>query len=230
VSQLPHPSLHQAAQISYSIAQKFMVDPQLFAFAIDLDKEALVQRMVVSYASPLNSRHFLNVFWGPSGETVDLGLAHLAGPIESCGGFSPGWRDQRDQPQAESTHPRLRGWKLDLPEISRIVKKHKILFGNTAPRGLITTAAWLRETHRQRESICDWFAYKTSSGTSRRLADKLGGHGVVVELDTPGDPTSETGARDCFGSRLKSNYLIVDAATGVDLEQGTYIRCFADRE
>jgi hypothetical protein len=232
VPQLRYLSLHQTAQISHSIAQKFMIDPQLFAFAIDLDKEALFQRMFF-YASPLNSRHFLNVSWdrdgnSPSGESVNLGLAHFA-PNESCMHFFPGWRHQSDKPQSESKHPRLRGWKLELPDIWRIVKKHKILFVNTAPRVLINTAAWLKEADRQRESACDWFAYKTARGTTQRLADEPGGH-AVVEIDTPGDPTFETGGKDCFGTRSKSDYLIVDAATGIDLEEGTYIRCFADRE
>ena len=59
----PYPSLHQAAEVSEAIAQKFMENPYLFALTVYLDQRS-GERQVFSYASPLNTLHFLNVFFG----------------------------------------------------------------------------------------------------------------------------------------------------------------------
>jgi hypothetical protein len=43
-------------------------------------------------------------------------------------------------------------------------------------------------------------------------------------------PTYEIGGKGCFGVRKKGNYLIIDAATGAEIEAKTYVHCNADRE
>jgi hypothetical protein len=53
----PYPSLHQAAEVSEAIAQKFMENPYLFALTVYLDQRS-GERQVFSYASPLNTLHF----------------------------------------------------------------------------------------------------------------------------------------------------------------------------
>jgi hypothetical protein len=174
----------------------------------------------------------LNVFFwdldrdGLAKETIDLGLAQFE-LMDTCLGASLPW-PQGAMPQSLSRHPQLEGWKLDISEIRKIVTLHKALFLNDAPQGLITTVAWLQETDRQ--PACDWFVYKTANGTSQRLAGQSEKHAVVELLEIPGVPTSEADGRGCFGIRSMGNYLIIDAATGSDIELGTYIHCVADRE
>ena len=147
--------------------------------------------------------------------------------MDTCLGASLPW-PQSAMPQSLSRHPQLEGWKLDISEIRKIVTLHKALFLNDAPQGLITTVAWLQETDRQ--PTCDWFIYETANGTSQRLAGQPEKHAVVELLEIPGVPTPEEGGRGCFGIRSMGNYLIIDAATGSDIELGTYIHCVADRE
>jgi hypothetical protein len=52
---------------------------------------------------------------------------------------------------------------------------------------------------------------------------------VIELLDISGVPTLDTGGKAGSGGRSRGNYPIIDAATGAEIEAGTYIHYYAGR-
>jgi hypothetical protein len=230
VARLLSPSLHQAEASLLRAAEGLLRAPQLFEINLGFDDFLhrgpynSVSVLTANYASSCDQAEFLSLGRSVSdnGETAWLGqLAFVVHP--SCaGGAPPGPFGPNpitrppSEPEPESNHSPVLGWTVDLPQLWNIVKSHEVLFAKGVESCVITTAARLKKTDGIRSSCYEGKSFKTSNGAAKRLANEQGQR-AVIEL-------VEYGLQ--LGQCQQGHYLIVDAHTGVDLESGTFNRCF----
>ena len=234
---LTHPpatSLHQFARDSVAIAKRIMIDPQLFAIKMEfrtgsLEPESFVPAPSMAYATPENSAQYLELI-NTDQDSVVPELAPFIPPKRNCLGaqhMPPEY--WRGPPQAEDEHPALQNWKIDLPEIWKIINDDPGFADAKILRFQISSVAWLREGDRRREYDCDLTIYRSEFGESQRLSTELGNRAVVViETERPNItwPTPES----CFGLPFEGRYLIADAASDDEIERGTFFYCQPDDE
>jgi len=230
----PATSLHQYAKDSVAIAKRIMIDPQLFAIKMDLKTGSLEPKSFrpaprMAYATPENSAQYLEVV-NTDHDAVVPELAPFIPRKRNCHGaqYVPP-KYWRGPPQAEDEHPALLNWKIDLPEIWKIINDDPDFANAKVLRFQITSVEWLRREDRWREEDCDRTIYSTEAEHSRRLLDEPGNQAVVV-IETERPNTSWPAPEYCFGNPFEGRYLIVDAAMGVELERGNYFYCDAETE
>jgi hypothetical protein len=226
VARLVKPSLHQAEASLFQAAEGLMNAPQLFA--IDVNFNDFLHRgpnnsaldMIAYYATPCDQVEYLGLdrSMTGNGNMASLGKEAFVNPYSCSGGallapqpmtFPP------SAPEPESNHPPVRGWTVDLPQLWSIAKSHEALFAMGVERCEITTAARLKKDDSS-QPCHEPRSFKPSNGAAKRLANEQGQR-AVIEL-------VEYGLQQ--GQCQEGHYLIVDAHTGVDLESGTFDRCF----
>jgi hypothetical protein len=229
VARLANPSLRQAEASLFGVAERVMSAPQLFAVEVNLNDflrigpyNSALGSMIARYASPCNQVEFLQLRQLPNdyGNTAWVEKAPFV-PSHICSGGTQLAGPQPmmlppSEPEAESNHPPLLGWTVDLPRLWGIAKSHEALFARGVQRITITTAAHLKKSDNTQ--LCHQAtSFKPSNGAAKRLANGQGQR-AVIEL-------VEYGIRKDMQCQ-ESNYLIVDAHTGADLESGTYELCY----
>lgn len=230
----PATSLHQFAKDSTAIAKQIMIDPQLFAIKMELKTNSLEPKSFtpapsMAYATPENSSQYV-VLSNTSQDAVVFQLGPFILPKRNCHGIEylppKYWQGP---PLAWDEHPALLNWKIDLPEIWKIINHYPDFAAAKVLRFQITSVEWLRREDRRREKDCDWTIYSSEAKHSQRLSNEPGGRAVVV-IETERPNTSWPAPAYCFGNPYEGRYLIVDAAMGAGLERGSYFYCEADRE
>src|ERR1700722_10151284 len=221
---MTHPlatSLHQFAKDSVAIAKRIMIDPQLFAIKMELKTNSLEPKSFtpvpsMAYATPENSAQYLELI-NTDQDAVFLELAPFIRLKTNCHGAQhvppKYWRGP---PLAEEEHPALLNWKIDLPEIWKIISDDADFADAKVLRFQITSVEWLRREDRRREKDCDWTMYSTEAKHSQRLLNQPGARAVVV-IETERPYTSWPAPEYCFGNPFEGRYLIVDAATGDEI-------------
>ncbi|HEX4209826.1 MAG TPA: hypothetical protein VHY56_05500 [Candidatus Binataceae bacterium] len=126
---LTHPpatSLHQFAEDSVAIAERIMIDPQLFAIKMDLKTGSLEPKSFapapsMAYAASENSAQYLELI-NTNNDAVVPELYPFILPKRNCHGaqYVPP-KYWRGPPQSEDKHPALLNWKIDLPEIWKLI-------------------------------------------------------------------------------------------------------------
>jgi hypothetical protein len=230
----PTTSLHQFAKDSVAIAKRIMIDPQLFAIKMELKTNSLEPKSFapapsMAYATRENSVQYLELI-NTDQNVVFLELAPFIVPKRNCHGAQhvppKYWRGP---PLAEDEHPALLNWKIDLPEIQKIISDDADFADAKVLRFQITSVEWLRREDRRREKDCDWTMYSTEAKHSQRLLNQPGARAVVV-IETERPYTLWPAPEYCFGNPFEGRYLIVNAAMGAELERGTYFYCEASEE
>ena len=118
---------------------------------------------------------------------------------------------------------------IDLSEIWKIINDDPHFADARVLRFQISSVEWLREGDRWQEKDCDRTMYSTEAKHSQRLLNEPGNRAVVV-IETERPNTSWPTPEYCFGNPFEGRYLIVDAATGDEIERGNYFYCEADTE
>ena len=145
----PATSLHQFAKESVAIAKRIMIDPQLFAIKMELKTNSLEPKSFtpapgMAYATPENSAQYLELI-NTDQDAVFLELAPFIRLKTNCHGAQhvppKYWRGP---PLAEEEHPALLNWKIDLPEIWKIISDDADFADAKVLRFQITSVEWLR--------------------------------------------------------------------------------------
>jgi hypothetical protein len=249
IAKMAPPSLLQTERSLLQVAGQIFSDPHLFDFAANFDPGFLAGTpsnaglsVGASFAVPCDRTQYIAVGlslnhsdWRTKTDYMAaVGVRPFVLP-NSCYGNPPAedWF-QKPPPalaEAESKHPPVQGWTLDLPQLWTIAKKHAALFANGVERCRITTVTRLRDADRPQcgqFTVFNWDASESPavpSGQERLL--NMEGQRTIIELVEDGldipRPGSTSGNRDC----RQGHYLIVDAHSGADIESGTYLFCIS---
>jgi hypothetical protein len=126
-----------------------MIDPQLFAIKMELKTNSLEPKSFtpapsMAYATPENSAQYLELI-NTDQEAVFLELAPFIRLKTNCyGAIRVPPKYWRGPPLAEGEHPALLNWKIDLPEIWKIINDDSDFAGAKVLRFQITSVEWLR--------------------------------------------------------------------------------------
>jgi hypothetical protein len=129
-----------------------------------------------------------------------------------------GWRAPLAEPPGD--HPPVRGWLIDFPRVAVALRDNQALFAGGVGFLLVTTARRLRVEDRRTVGCSEKFYSGIAQG--RRLRGVDGARAIMEIEERPHRLTTPPHlAGYCDGG----HYLILDAATGVAIEHGTYRRC-----
>jgi len=226
-------SMISVAQALASAAAGTYPDAQPFAYKIRFHKPLMPYAegappfvMTGQFERACDRNNYLALGWGYSRRQDDHAYAAIAplDPPQDCPGkqtivpsieaiYSP------SVTEPETDHSPIRGWQVDLPQITEILRKNHVSFANGLETIEVASARRLRLDDARPSSGCVRTFY--GRGGHRRL-DAIDGSRTVMELAEAGRPSRRA---SLAGYCTAGHYLILDAITAEVVERGKYRRC-----
>lgn len=211
-------SLHQIADALAQAAGSKFSDLQLFELEIDLGDYAgevaaqLALRhfnAVARFAKTGDPVRYIDAAWLPGTfGFATIGPAQFACIVNGCEEV-PGESAQLELP---GLHPALSGWQIDRGEIARAIAAHADSFSDGLL--MVTTTSAIRARTSGKTVGADGVK-------SRTLLELPNDHAVVVIVGAS-HPCDVNSPGENWMGYLCGNYLVIDGATGGDLDGGSY--------
>jgi hypothetical protein len=205
-------------------AQPFELQIHFEPWYLPTMKDAPPFWMDGSFANPGAVTQYLILEWGYGDRTHVYPATRMFRPprarLYGMGGpFPP---QTPPEPESMNEHPALNGWKIELPEIGRLIKEHADIFA----AGVNFIEVISVKKYRHDEALHhpgfnpSRFFIRKPDGTRHTLEGVDDSRTIVELVETARARADEP----CFQGS-KGRYLIVDAASAVPLEHGIFLAC-----
>lgn len=221
------PWLRAPAERLDKIATSFMADAEPFAFEIHFNPLYVptMQQppnfwLEGQFASPCDQTRYMVLQWGYGDwSNVYAGNQPYRQRFIGHDAILP-VSPQPPEPEPPEDHLRLHGWAIDFPQVNRLLDTHADLFSAGLELIEVTTAGRYRSEETSQHLSGSLFFFREPVGV-RKTLDGIEASRTVMELLEATRPTRK---KPCVGGS-GGHYLMADAATGLVLESGSFMRC-----